>query len=146
VQTEQERRKLGELDRELIEQRVRLLFDLRKSGHLKHALDFVAEDISFSAKGTWSAFPYTQPVRGKQAFGEALATIAIQYENLGSVIHDLFIDGECVAVRRTATLRHRGTGKVGDVDLADFLTFRDGLLAEFNEIVDAMALAQLDDG
>jgi ketosteroid isomerase-like protein len=84
-------------------------------------------------------------VSGKKMVAEALAMIVIQFEDLGSIVHDLVIDGNQVAIRRTVKLRHRGTGKVGEVDVADFVRFRDGLVVEFTEVADSMALAQLEE-
>jgi ketosteroid isomerase-like protein len=145
VQSDETLRKLGVIDRELIERRVHALLEMRAAGNLRGMLDHAAEDIVYNVRGNWAAFPYTRPVHGKKLVAEALAMIGVQFENLGSVVHDLVIDGERVAIRRTATIRHRGTGKVGEVDIADFVRFRDGLVVEFTEVADSMALAQLDE-
>ena len=118
---------------------------MRAAGDLRGMLELAAEDVVYNMRGNWAGFPYTRPVRGKKMVAEALAMIAVQFENLGSVVHDLVIDGDRVAVRRTAKIRHRGTGKVGEVDIADFVRFRDGLVVEFTEVADFMALAQLED-
>jgi ketosteroid isomerase-like protein len=146
MQSEETGRDLAALDRELIVQRVHALARMRTDGNMRGLLAHVADDIVYNVRGNWMAFPYPRPIRGKKNVGEALAMIAVQFENLGSVLHDVIVDGNRVAVRRTATMRHRGTGKVGDVDIADFILFRGGLVAEFTEIADSMALAQLDDG
>ncbi len=69
--------------------------------------------------------------------------IAVQFENLGSVVHDLVIDGDRVAMRRTSIIRNRGTGSSAEVDIADFIRFRDGLVVELTEIADSVALARL---
>ena len=145
MQSDETLRKLGVLDRELIEKRIHALLDMRAAGDLRGMLEHAAEDVVYNVRGNWAAFPYTRPVRGKKLVAEAIAMIAMQFENLGSVVHDLVIDGDRVAVRRTAKLRHRGTGKVGEVDIADFVRFRDGLVVEFTEVADSMALAQLED-
>jgi ketosteroid isomerase-like protein len=145
VQSDETLRKLGALDRELIERRVHALFEMRAAGDLRGMLEYAAEDIVYNAKGSWAAFPYASPVRGKKLVAEALATIAMQFENMGSVVHELVIDGDRIALRRSVKLRHRGTGKVGEVDIADFFRFRDGLVVEFTEVADSMALAQLED-
>jgi ketosteroid isomerase-like protein len=145
LQSDETLRKLGALDRDLIERRVHALLEMRAAGDLRGMLDHAAEDIVYNVQGNWSAFPYTRPVRGKKLVAEALAMIAMQFENLGSVVHDLVIDGDRIALRRSAKLRHRGTGKVRDVEVADFLRFRDGLVVEFTEVVDSLALAQLEE-
>jgi ketosteroid isomerase-like protein len=146
VQSDATSRKLGAVDRELIAGRLRALLEMRQSEDLRGMLAYAAEDIRFNVKGDWEAFPFTRPVQGKAMMAKALEMIVVQYESLGSIVHDLLIDGNRVAMRRTSTIRHRGTGKVIDVDIADFILFRDGLVAEFTEIPDSMALAQLRDG
>ncbi|MDI9849309.1 nuclear transport factor 2 family protein [Rhodoblastus sp. 17X3] len=145
MQSDETLRKLGALDRELIERRVHALLEMRATGNLRGMLEYAAEDIVYNVRGNWAAFPYTRPVRGKKLVAEALTMISVQFENLGSDVHDLIIDGDRAAMRRTARIRHRGTGKVGTVDIADFVRFRDGLVVEFTEVADSMALAQLED-
>jgi ketosteroid isomerase-like protein len=73
-----------------------------------------------------------------------LAEIDMRYENLGSVIHEFMIDGEQVALHRTATIRNRGTGATMDVDICNFARFRDGLIVEFSEYPDTAAIARLE--
>lgn len=55
------------------------------------------------------------------------------------------IDGGSVAVRRTVEWRHRGTGRRGIVELADFLRFEDGLIVEIVEYRDSVALMRMQD-
>jgi ketosteroid isomerase-like protein len=145
VQSDETLHKLGALDRELIEARVHAILERRAVGDVLGMLDFATDDIRINIKGDWAAFPYQRPVVGKKMVAEALSMIAIQYENLGSVVHELIIDGDRVAMRRTAGIRHRGTGKAAEIEIADFLRFRDGLVADFFEIIDTAALARLDD-
>jgi ketosteroid isomerase-like protein len=144
VQSEETIRKLGVVDRELIEKRIHAMARLHSDGNLRGMLDLVADDIVFNVRGNWLTFPYTRPIRGKKQVAETMAMIAVQFQTLGSVIHELVIDGDRVAVRRTAKIRHRGTGKVGEVDIAGFIRFRDGLVVELTEIADSAVLAELD--
>jgi ketosteroid isomerase-like protein len=146
VQSDETRRKLGELDRELTEQRIRAMARMHAEGDLDGLFAHVAEDVVFDLRGSSVAFPYPKAVRGKEQALRAVAMIAVHFEHLGSVIHDLIIDGEKVAVRRTATVRHRGTGKIGEVEIADFISLRDGLVYELVEIADSEAMAALENG
>ncbi|WP_298357732.1 nuclear transport factor 2 family protein [Rhodoblastus sp.] len=146
MQSEQALRKLGEVDRELIEQRLHKLLELRAKGDWRGMIEFAAEDIVFEFRGDWTAFPHSKPIHGKKALGEALMSVVIQFENLGSVVNDMVIDGDRVALRRTAKIRNRGTGRCAEVNFADFLRFRDGLIVEFAEIADSAELARLSDG
>jgi ketosteroid isomerase-like protein len=146
MQSQDAIRKLAALDRELIEQRVRAMVRIHSEGNLRGVFEFVADDVVYHVRGGWITFPYSKPVRGKKEVAAAMAMISIAFENLGSVIHNLIIDGDKAAFRRSATIRHRGTGMIGNVDIIDFIRFRDGLVVEFNEIADAAALASLDEG
>jgi ketosteroid isomerase-like protein len=145
LQSDETLRKLGGLDRDLVQQRIQALIAKRTAGDMGKVLELVAEDVQFSVKGHWAAFPYAGPARGKKMVTEAMAAITVQYEHCGSAVHEMIIDGDRVAVRRTAKIRHRGTGKVGNIEIADFIRFRDGLLLEWTEVVDSMALAQLEE-
>ena len=131
-------------DRALMEQRIRALLKMREDGDLAGLLSLAAPDIVYDIRGNWAAFPFSEPVRGKEMTAQALSMIAIHYENLDNVLHDIVIDGDRVALRRTATIRHRGTGKVGPVEISDFVRFRDGLVAELVENADPVALAWLE--
>ena len=136
---------LAQVDRELIATRVRHLLRLRAENNLREMMNYFAEDIVFVVSFNWMALPYAGPIKGKANVARALMSITTQYENLGSTVHSLLIDGEQVALRRTARVRHRGTNRVADVDIADFIRFRDGLVVALSEVADSVALAQLDE-
>ena len=95
-------------------------------------------------RGNWTLYPFSRAGRGKTFFAQALAVIDAMYENLGSTIHELVIDGERAALHRTAKMRNRGTGQIISVDVCGFLRFRDGLVIEFSEYPDSAAIAKLD--
>ncbi len=128
---------LGALDREMIEHRVRTIFERRATGDMKGMSEYLSEDFVYKVPGGWTLYPFPRPVRGKAAFLQVIAAINAMYENLGSDIHELVIDGERVALHRTSHLRNRGTGAVYSVDICDFLRFRDGLVIEFSEYPDS---------
>lgn len=136
--------KLGDLDREMIEHRVRTIFERRAAADHAGIVEYAAEDIFYNVQGEWTLYPFSRPTRGKALLAQALAAIEAMYENLGSTIHELVIDGERVALHRTSRMRNRGTGDVRSVDVCDFLRFRDGLVIEFSEYPDSAAIAKLD--
>ena len=136
--------KLGALDREMIEHRVRTIFERRAAGDLPGIVEYAAEDIFYNVQGNWTLYPFSRSARGKALLVQWLAVIEAMYENLGSTIHELVIDGERVALHRTSRMRNRGTGEVRSVDICDFLRFRDGLVIEFAEYPDSAAIARLD--
>ncbi len=137
---------LGVLDREMIEHRIRTIFERRAAGDHPGIVEYMAEDIVFNVQGNWTLYPFSRPVRGKAIVAQALKMVEIMYENLGSTIHELVIDGERAALHRTSKMRNRGTGETRSVDVCDFLRFRDGLVIEFSEYPDSAAIARLDGG
>lgn len=63
---------LAEVDRQLIETRVRRLLELRAENNLRAMLDYVADDIVFEVRGGWMALPYSGPVKGKANVAKAM--------------------------------------------------------------------------
>ena len=91
-------RKLGEVDRELIERRVRMFCELRADGNLSSMMEYAAADVTCFLRGHWSLAIYPWRLVGKEAVAEAYRQLNIRYENLGSVVHELLIDGDRVAL------------------------------------------------
>jgi len=131
------------LDREMIEHRVRTIFERRAEGDRQGLMDYLDENVVYRVQGNWTLYPFSQTIHGKENFAKLMAAIEIMYENFGSTIHEMLIDGEKVALHRTSRMRNRGTGAVHEVDLCDFLTFSDGLVIEFAEYPDSVAIAKL---
>ena len=129
-------RKLGEVDREMIEHRVRALCELRTDGDISSMLEYAAPDVRCFMRGHWTLAIYPRPLIGKAEVAEAYRQLNIQFENLGSVIHELVIDGDRVALHRTTTIRNRGAGHIHTFDVINFMRFRDGLVVEFSEYPD----------
>jgi len=136
---------LAQVDRELIKTRVLRLLELRSANNLRDVMDYIAEDIVFDVRGSWMAFPYSGPINGKANVARAFVSIATQFENLGSTVQSLIIDGEQAAMRRTARVRHRGTNRVANVAVADFIRFRDGQVVALSMVADSVVLAHLDE-
>jgi uncharacterized protein len=146
MQSDETLHRLGALDREMIEHRIRTIFERRAAGDLAGILEYAAEDIVYHAHGNWTLYPFSRPVHGKAAFTQMAAMIDVMFENLGSTIYELVIDGDRAALHRTSRMRNRGTGAVVSVDVCDFLRFRDGLVVEFSEYPDSAAIARLEAG
>jgi len=131
------------LDREMIEHRVRTIFERRAEGDRQGLMDYLDENVVYRVRGNWTLYPFSHSIHGKENFAKLMAAIEIMYENFGSTIHEMLIDGEKIALHRTSRMRNRGTGAVHEVDICDFLTFRDGLVIEFAEYPDSAAIAKL---
>ncbi len=144
MQSDETLEKLGTLDREMIEHRIRTIFERRAAGDIPGIVEYMADDIVYNVQGDWTLYPFSRPARGKKILEQAFAMVEIMYENLGSTIHELVIDGERAALHRTSRMRNRGTGAIRSIDVCDFLRFRDGLVIEFSEYPDSAAIAKLD--
>jgi ketosteroid isomerase-like protein len=145
MQSPQDLAQIADVDRELVDMRVHAYFELLAEGKtLDGLMEFFSSDVDFELIGNWSIFPQSGRLRGKDALAHALITIYTSVENLGSTLRDLVIDGDRIALMRSTRLRSYGTGRVGDIMIADFLRIRDGLVVEFTEVVDSLAIARLE--
>ena len=132
-------RKIGEVDREMIEHRVRTLCERRAEGDIAGMMEYFSPDIVCHSRGDWSIVTFPRRIVGKAAVAEAYRLLNIQYENLGSDIHELVIDGDLVALHRTVKVRNRGAGQIHTFDVMSFARFRDGLVVELSEYMDMAA-------
>ncbi len=143
MQSNDTSRQLSQLDRELIERRIHFLADARARGDVAGMLKYAAPDIVFKVGGGLS-YPFYKTCTGKDSCGYMAHAVNVAYENFGSTINSLLIDGDRVALQRTASIRNRGTGRSVSVEICNFLRFRDGLVVEFSEFPDTAAFAQLE--
>lgn len=133
----------GESERQRIEALMRHLIELRAAGDVAGLAAFAAPDIVFKT-GIRRAHPFHSEYHGVEACAKLLRDVNVCYENLGSRLNKLVIDGDRVAMHRTARIRNRGTGRAVDIGMWNFVTFRNGLIVEFAEYPDTEAFAQLE--
>ncbi|MCW2273185.1 hypothetical protein GJ654_03625 [Rhodoblastus acidophilus] len=145
MQSLQDLAHIASVDRELFATRIHEMLSLCSAGDMAGLMSFFSEDIACQMIGNWSMFPFPGPVRGKAAVTQAFGNLFTQFQSLGSEVHDIVIDGDRVAVRRTTRLRHLGTGRSAGVAVVDFLRFRDGLVTELTELLDSLAMARLEE-
>ncbi len=82
--------------------------------------------------------------RGVEALINIVRSIGMEFEQLGHAAPEqVIVDGGSAATRRTVEWRHRGTGRRGQVQLADFVRFEDGRIVELVEFRDSTALVQM---
>ncbi|PWB84509.1 MAG: hypothetical protein C3F11_00945 [Methylocystaceae bacterium] len=132
------------LDREEIIRRVKLLSTLPSD---KQDYEIVRElyspDVVCEFIGDKSRIPYAGRHIGIEALMCVLRTINIDFEQSNHSVDDIIVDGARVAVRRSVDWRHRGTGRRGRVDLADFARFENGLIVEMVEFRDSIAILSM---
>lgn len=131
------------MHRALIEQRIRHFYERRAADDPEGMYLHAAPDVVYRL-GSYRNYPFQAERRGKSACIEMSRVINVHYENLGSEFHEMVIDSDLAAFRRTTRLRNRGSGETISIDVINFFRFRDGLLAEIVEFPDTEAVAQLD--
>ena len=134
---------LGEIDRDLIRPRIQMLLETCGRCDIDAMTPFFAPDVAY-AGGTWRDPIFSRPREGRDACIDMIRAFHVAYETLGSIIRHVVIDGEKVAVCRTTQLKNRGTGRIADVEIWDYIKFRHGLVVEFSEFPDTLAIAVLE--
>lgn len=101
-------------------------------------------DVVCEFVGDRRSISYAGRHRGIEALVSIIRTNGVEFEQLGHAEPEVVIDGCHAAARRTVEWRHRGTGRRGLVELADFVRFENGLIVEMVEFRDSVALLQQD--
>lgn len=104
---------------------------------------YCAKDVICEFVGDRATIFYAGRHRGVDALVNIFQAIAVDFEQFGRATPDMVIDGGRAAVRRRVEWRHRGTGRRGIVELADFMRFTDGNIIEMVEFRDSIALLQM---
>lgn len=95
--------------------------------------------------GDRARLPYAGRHLGVEAMVGIIRAINVDFEQRNFEVSEMLIDDQRVAGRRRVHWRHRGTGRVGVSELADFVRFEDGLIVEFIEFRDTLSLAMMGD-
>lgn len=106
---------------------------------------YCAADVVTEFVGDRATISYAGRHRGIETLVNIVRTIGVDFEQFGSAMPEVVVDGGSAAVRRTVEWRHRGTGRRGLVELADFVRFENGFIVEFVEFRDSVALLQMQD-
>ena len=90
--------------RQRIEACIRRLIELRAAGDVDGLVAYAAPDIVFKT-GIGRNAPFHGEYRGIEACANLVRHVNVNYENLGSRLNRLLIDGDRVALHRTARIR-----------------------------------------
>jgi ketosteroid isomerase-like protein len=105
--------------------------------------DLFSADVVCEFVGDKSRISYAGRHVGVDALIAIIRNIVTDFEQLNHSISEIIVDGGRVAIRRSVEWRHRGTGRRGRVDLADFVRFEDGLIVEMVEFRDSIAILSM---
>ncbi len=132
------------LSREQMARRVMELGSFsRKGPDIDLIRRYCAQDVVSEFVGDRSVISYAGRHIGVDALTNIIHSINIDFEQVGCATPEMVVDGTGVAARRTVEWRHRGTGRRGIVELADFMRFENGLIIEVVEFRDSVALLQM---
>lgn len=127
----------------------RRVFDLinfsSKGPNIALFREWCAPDVICEFVGDRHTISYAGRHRGLEALINIIRTIGVDFEQLGYSMPEVVIEGGCAAARRTVEWRHRGTGRRGIVELADFVCIENGKIVELVEYRDSVALLQMQD-
>ncbi|MEK4033005.1 nuclear transport factor 2 family protein [Methylocystis sp. IM3] len=104
---------------------------------------YCAADVVSEFVGDPATIFYAGRHCGVDALTSIIRAINIDFEQVGATPSQMIVDGGAVAARRTVEWRHRGTGRRGVVELADFIRFENGRIVELVEFRDTVALMQM---
>ncbi|MGL4241557.1 MAG: nuclear transport factor 2 family protein, partial [Beijerinckiaceae bacterium] len=105
---------------------------------------YCADDVVFRILGGAPDAPTM--FSGREAVLEAVRTIDTNLEFLSFEIVDLIVDGGEVGLRWLASLRHRGTGALGDLAVFDLIRIQNGLIVSYSEFLDTDGFNRLISG
>ena len=128
-------RRLGNLDRDQVEQRIRRIYERWSQSGVAGVFDDLSADVAYPSNGFWTGV--AGPLRGRDQVTRHLQKYADVFENIVCVLHEIVIDGDRVVVHRTAVGRRNDTGRRYQCDFIDFIRFRDGLVVEYCAYPDA---------
>lgn len=134
---------LAAVDRELLEQRCFSFFECLADQSLDKAMAFIDPQARLTLGSDTRAMPFYGARSGADAIRAAFREILIEYDVLHQDIRDVLLDGDRAVVRRICRMRHRGTGKVMNVDFCDWIQFQDGLMSELIFVPDTLPLVEL---
>ena len=133
------------LEREEIVARVRELaeFDPAHGPDVELMREYYSPDIVCEFVGHRARIPYAGRHAGVEAVINIVRAINVDFEQLHNSLSDIVVDGGRLACRRSVRWRHRGTGRTGMVQLAEFVKFEDGLIVEHIEYRDSVTILEM---
>jgi ketosteroid isomerase-like protein len=126
-----------------VEQLVRKLYAVRVAGDVDEILRLMAPDVDFALAGDPKASPVAGRLRGSESLRAQLAMLVQGFTFNSYDIVTLVVEGPNAAVRAKANITSMITGANVDMDLADFITFKDGRAVSFVQFCDTALAAKL---
>ena len=104
-------------------------------------MDLFAENVRLrSLAGGRTGAAFTQEVRSKAQMGQYFSGLLNDWQMIHYTTDDFIVDGDRIAMRGSTAWSNRKTGRVVETRKADFVTFKDGKIVEFEEFYDTAGL------
>lgn len=134
------------LSREEMARRARRLVTFEAgSPDLDLVREWCAPDIICEFVGDRARLPYAGRHSGIETVLGVIRAVNVDFEQRPLAISQMLIEDARVAGRRQVQWRHRGTGRTGMSELADFVRFDNGLIVELIEFRDTVTLMLMQD-
>lgn len=134
------------LSREEMERRARLLVSFQAEGPDVHLVrEWCSPDIVCEFVGDRARIPYAGRHKGIDAMLGVIRALKIDFDQQLYAVSEVLVEDARVGGRRQVKWRHRGTGRGGISELADFVRFDDGLIVELIEFRDTVSLMHMQD-
>ena len=129
------------MTKEEIEKAIRKLYAARVVGNVDAMVGAMASDVDFALAGDPKASPVVGRLRGADKLRSQLTKLVEGFKFNAYEIVSVVIDGSSAAVHARANITSAVTGQTVDMDLADFIEFKDGSVNSFLQFCDtAMAV------
>jgi ketosteroid isomerase-like protein len=116
---------------------------LEARGDYEKFLDFFVDDAVLTVVGRIYDYAFSGVYRGRENIHALLRRIDAEIEMSDHKILNLVVDADKIGLRRSVLVRHRGTAAARRLILGNFVTMRDGKIAELHEYVDTVWLKKI---
>lgn len=130
-------------DRSTLENAVQEIFAARNSGDIKAVMALLHPACIFRIAGSDRAGSLAQKAQAPETLQAALEVLIANWDLSGLNTVSLHIDGETVFAHRIGQVRFIPSDAVLNTELLDKITYRNGLIIEYVQFVDTLAIADI---
>jgi ketosteroid isomerase-like protein len=131
------------MTKEEIEKVIRKLYAARVVGNVDAMMGIMAPDVHFELAGDPGASPVVGQLRGTDKLRSQLTKLVGAFKFNAYDIVNVVVDGPKAAVHAKANITSTATGQTVDMQLADFIEFKDGSVNSFLQFCDTALAARL---
>jgi ketosteroid isomerase-like protein len=126
-----------------IEKAIRKLYAARVVGNIDAIMGAMAPDVDFALAGDPKASPVVGRLHGSDKLRSHLTKLVEGFRFNAYDIVSVVVEGSSAAVHARANITSAVTGQTVDMELADFIEFKDGSVNSFLQFCDTAMAAKL---